>query len=91
MATMNQFLQAAQGAGFVRNTCVHDNHEQHVVRDYPEALKGETSKPLWRVHIDISRRPVVAYIGGSDTPQQRVSLKNAIDFVQRVARDHPKD
>lgn len=45
----------------------------------------------WRIHTDMSKVPHVTYIGGTDTPEQRVSLKNAIDFAQRVAAEHPKE
>lgn len=91
MASVNQFLQAAQAAGFVRTTCPHKEADRHIVRDYPAALVDGQTTPHWRVHVDISGPVNVTYIVGSDTPQQRVSLKNAINFMRRVTLDHPKE
>jgi hypothetical protein len=88
MASLNQMIDAAEAAGFVRAECVHG--PQHVVLDYPEALtdKGR-SGPFWRIHTDLDKH--VTLISGTDTPDQRVSLKNAIDFAERVARQNPKE
>jgi hypothetical protein len=90
MASINQMINAAEAAGFERAVCVHDN-EHHIVLDYPEALtdKGR-SGPFWRIHCDASKNPHVTLITGTDTPDQHVSLKNAIDFAERVARQYPK-
>jgi hypothetical protein len=91
MASINQMIDAAEAAGFERAECAHDD-PQHVVLDYPEALTDNgRSGPFWRIHCDTSRRPHVTRISGTDTPDQRVSLKNAIDFAERVAAQNPKD
>lgn len=89
MASVNQMIEAAEVAGFVRAECAH-NTPNHVVLDYPEALVGSRSGPFWRIHTDMSKTPHQTLISGTDTPDQRVSLKNAIDFAQRVAARHPK-
>ena len=88
MASINQMINAAEAAGFVRVECVHDD-PQHVVLDYPEPFVGGPD-PFWRIHCDASKNPHVTLITGTDTPDQRVSLKNAIDFAERVARQYPK-
>jgi hypothetical protein len=90
VSSINQMIEAAEAAGFERAECVHDD-PQHVVLDYPEALMDHRSGPFWRIHCDASRRPHVTLISGTDTPDQRVSLKNAIDFAERVAAEHPKE
>lgn len=89
MASVNQMMEAAEDAGFVRVECVHDT-PNHIVYDYPEPFTDGQVTMSWRVHTDMAKVPHVTYIGGTDTPEHRVSLINAIDFVQRVARDHPK-
>lgn len=90
MASVNQMIDAAEAAGFVRTECVHDT-PQHVVFDYPEPFQDRQVTKFWRVHTDMSKVPHVTYIGGTDTPDQRVSLVNAIDFMQRVAHQNPKE
>jgi hypothetical protein len=91
MASVNQMIEAAEAAGFVRAECVHKT-SRHVVLDYPEALtKAGRSGPFWRIHTDMAKVPHVTLISGTDTPDQRVSLKNAIDFAQSVARQYPKE
>lgn len=90
MASINQMIEAGEAAGFVRTECVHGT-PHHVVLDYPEALGNGATGPFWRVHTDMSKVPHVTLISGTDTPDQRVSLVNAIDFMQRVARMNPKE
>lgn len=90
MASVNQMIEAAEAAGFVRTECVH-NTPNHVVLDYPEALVDSRSGPFWRIHTDMSKVPHQTLISGTDTPDQRVSLKNAIDFARRVAAQNPKE
>lgn len=90
MASVNQMIEAAEAAGFIRTVCTHDT-PNHVVIDYPEPLGNGTAGPFWRVHTDMSKVPHVTLISGTDTPDQRVSLVNAIDFMQRVARENPKE
>lgn len=90
MASINQMMEAAEAAGFVRTECVHDS-PQHIVYDYPAPFQDRQVTPFWRVHTDMGKAPHVTYIGGTDTEDQRVSLKNAIDFMQRVAARHPKE
>lgn len=89
MASVNQMIEAAEAAGFVRTECVHET-SNHVVLDYPAPLKDGQGDPFWRIHTDMSKVPHVTSIVGTDTDEQRVSLKNAIDFAQRVAARHPK-
>lgn len=89
MASIDQMIEAGEAAGFVRAECVHRS-PHHVVLDYPEALTGPRFGPFWRVHTDMSKVPHVTLISGTDTPDQRVSLVNAIDFMQRVVRENPK-
>jgi hypothetical protein len=89
MASYSQFCEEALAAGFVGTDCVHPDHDQHRVFDYPRPLGNGTTGRHWRVHINLSGRTVV-YIGGHDTPQQRVSFKNAIDFVHRVSLNYPQ-
>lgn len=90
MASINQMIEAAEAAGFVRAECAHGT-PLHVVLDYPEALEDSGPGPFWRIHTDMAKNPHVTYISGTDTPDQRVSLKNAIDFAQRVAAQNPKE
>lgn len=90
MSSVNQMIEAAEAAGFVRTECVHDT-PLHVVLDYSEPLQDGQVTPLWRIHTDMTGVPHVTYIQGQDTPEQRVSLKNAIDFAQRIARENPKE
>jgi hypothetical protein len=91
MASINQMIEAAEAAGFVRAVCAHGT-PNHIVLDYPEALtEAGRSGPFWRIHTDASKTPHATLISGSDTPDQRVSLKNAIDFAQQVAARNPKE
>jgi hypothetical protein len=86
MASMEDVTQAAIEAGFVESKCVHPDGSDHLVYDYPRRLKGGGETAFWRLHINPKKKPVQTYIFGVDTPSQRVSFKNAIDFVQRVGR-----
>lgn len=86
MASINQFTDAAEKAGFVRTECVHEPRTYHIVFDYPKPLGNGTTEPFWRVHVNGAKVPHVTHISGTDTPEQRVSLKNAIDFMDRVTR-----
>lgn len=90
MSSINQMIDAAEAAGFERAECAH-KIANHIVLDYPEALtdKGR-SGPFWRIHCDAAKVPHVTMISGTDTPDQRVSLRNAIDFARRVAAENPK-
>lgn len=89
MASIQQLKTAAAEAGFVPSFCIHASARNHLVLDFPEGFKGG-SEPFWRVHTDLSKVPHVTHITGTDTDSQRVSLKNAIDFMQRVARQNPR-
>jgi len=90
MSSINQMIGAAEAAGFVRVECVHDN-PQHIVLDYPAPFRDGQVTRFWRIHTDMSKVPHQTLIGGTDEPDQRVSLKNAIDFAQSVARQNPKE
>jgi hypothetical protein len=91
MSSISQMIEAAEAAGFVRAKCAHGT-AKHIVYDYPEALTEEgRSGPFWRIHTDATKVPHRTLISGTDTPDQWVSLKNAIDFAQRVARQNPKE
>jgi hypothetical protein len=90
MASIQQLKAAAAEAGFVPVTCVHKSAGHHLVFDYPVEFKNGQNGPHWRVHTDLAKVPRATHIIGTDTDSQRVSLKNAIDFMQRVARQNPK-
>jgi hypothetical protein len=90
MASVNMVIDAAVDAGWVENECVHDA-PRHVVFDYPRPLRNGTIGFFARVHMDLAKNPHVTYIGATGTPDRRVSLKAAIEFMQRIAREHPKE
>jgi predicted phosphohydrolase len=90
MASLKMLDAAAAQAGFVHADCVHEAARTHLVYDYPDVFRDGSAGPFWRVHTDMARVPHVTHITGTDTPEQRVSLVNAIDFMQRVARQNPK-
>lgn len=90
MASISQMIEAAEAAGFVRTECVHKS-PNHIVLDYPKPFEDRQVTRFWRIHTDAGKVPHVTYIGGTDTPDQRVSLKNAIDFARRVAAENPKE
>lgn len=90
MASINQMIAAAEAAGFERTECAHDT-PQHIVLDYPKPFEDRQVTRFWRIHTDMSKVPHVTYIGGTGLPDQRVTLKAAIDFAQRVAAEHPKE
>ena len=94
MSSIQLLEEAALATGFVRTVCVHKNNSTHIVYDYPEPLGRLVStitSPSWRVHTDMERRQRRTHIVGHDTDEQRVSLKNAVDFMQRVSRQYPKE
>jgi hypothetical protein len=94
MASINQMIEAAEKAGFVRTECVHPHKkgQRHVVLDYPEPLGNGTTGPFWRIHTDPNKVPHQTYISGSgpDHQQRRVSLVVAIIWAQRIASENPK-
>jgi len=91
MASINQMIEAAKAAGFVRTDCVHEGGQQHIVLDYPEPLGEGTTDPHWRIHINVGRVPTLTHIVGTGTPQQRSSLVTAIAWARRISTDHPKN
>jgi hypothetical protein len=91
MSSIQLLEETALATGFVRTTCVHKNNGTHIVYDYPVPLRNGTTEPSWRVHTDMERRQRRTYIVGHDTDEQKVSLKNAVDFMQRVSRQYPKE
>lgn len=90
MASVRQVREIAEEAGWTRTECVHPG-PGHIVFDYPRALGNGTIGSFWRVHINTAKVPHVTHIEGTDTPTQSVSLNNAIDFIKRVSRQHPKE
>ena len=97
MASLKMLDAAAAEAGFVHTDCVHESKRLHLVYDYPQALTRTRTGPVWRVHTDLAKVPHVTYISWTDLlapkgyVEQRVSLVGAIDFMRRVAREHPKE
>lgn len=92
MASIMQFIAAAEDAGFVATTCVHEDAQHHLVFDYPEPLHEGWHGPFWRVHVNRAKVPHVTYISGDKgAVDKRATLIEAINFVKDVARRHPKD
>ncbi len=88
MASMEQLILKASEVGFVQTECVHEDKDSHSVFDFPRPLGNGTIGAFWRVHINSSSDRRVTHIEGTDTPLQRVSLKNAIDFMGRVTEQY---
>jgi hypothetical protein len=90
MASIQQVMAAAEEADWERTNCAHESPD-HIVYDYPPDRKDDDSAPFWRVHINADQGRHVTYIIGSDTTSQRVSLKNALDFIERVTAQYRKE
>jgi hypothetical protein len=91
MATVEQVIEEAERCGFVATECVHEDSSGHLTFDYPRPLGNGISRRFWRVHINNNKTPRSVYIASPDDGNQRVSLKNAIDFMRTVVAINPKD
>lgn len=93
MASINQMIEAAEDAGFVRTECVHPYRggNPHIVLDYPKPLVEGQTTPVWRIHTDTNKVPHVTYVSGPRNQQRRVSLIAAIMWARKVASENPKN
>ena len=93
MASLNELIAAAEAAGFVRSTCVHEIPEdrfRHIVLDYPEPLVDGQMTPIWRIHVNVNTIPDTTYVAEHRNGQRRMSRKGAIEWAQRIAAENPK-
>lgn len=85
MATIRQLEAVAKATGFARVRCVHPDREKHLTFEYRDSV-GK----MWRVHVSrYSGGALNVMVFSREDGNQQVSLKNAIDFMQRTSRLNP--